>query len=207
MAERTYRVFLSAVTSELGAARAAVATELRARKLTVVVQEEFTQHPDTTLRKLHDYIRDCDAVVCLIGRRDGSLPPAKAAAPFRAMLPDGIADASYTQWELFFAVAHKRRLLRFITDDGFYSPDKPPEWEAWQQAFVAHLTEEAGRDRERGVGRTGAGRADLAASRSAGTACAGGGGLRRQGGDRRADFAADEQCGATARRQGAARRG
>ncbi len=79
MAGDTYRVFLSAVSSELGAARRAVATELRARGLLVTVQEEFTQHPDTTLCKLHDYIRDCDAVVCLIGRRDGSLPPRTSA--------------------------------------------------------------------------------------------------------------------------------
>ena len=58
-----FRVFLSAVTSEFGAARDAVANDLQARDLQLRVQRSFRQEPgaDTLLRLLHDYIRDCSA--------------------------------------------------------------------------------------------------------------------------------------------------
>jgi hypothetical protein len=62
-----FTVFLSAVTSEFGRARDAVANDLRAAHgLTVRVQSSFRQEAgsDTTLQRDHDYIRDCDAVVC-----------------------------------------------------------------------------------------------------------------------------------------------
>jgi hypothetical protein len=49
---------------------------------------------DTTLRKLHDYIRDCSAVVCIIGQRSGAMPPAASAVPFAHMLPSGVTEAS-----------------------------------------------------------------------------------------------------------------
>src|SRR5271169_2645473 len=86
-----FKVFLSAVTSECGEARKLVASDLRSRGLEVRVQEDFRQEPgsDTTLGKLHNYVRDCDAVVAIIGERSGSFPPADAAEPFKAMLPQG----------------------------------------------------------------------------------------------------------------------
>ena len=72
-----FRVFLSAVSSEFGEARSGVASDLRARGIEVKVQEDFRQEAgsDTTLAKLHDYIRDCSAIVCVIGERSGSVPP------------------------------------------------------------------------------------------------------------------------------------
>ena len=119
-----FRVFLSAVTSEFGAARGAVAADLRSRGTLVRVQSDFRQEAasDTTLKKLHDYIRDCSAVVCLIGTRSGACPPPFAAAPFQDMLPMGISEASYTQWEFFFARHYKRRLSIYIANPD-YIPD------------------------------------------------------------------------------------
>src|SRR5215469_5808141 len=100
-----FRVFLSAVTSEFGTARGAVANDLQARDLELRVQRSFRQEPaaDTLLRLLHDYIRECSAVVCVIGARSGACPPPTAAAEFANLLPPGITEASYTQWEFFFA--------------------------------------------------------------------------------------------------------
>src|SRR5271166_5648182 len=98
-----FRVFLSAVTSEFGRARYALAADLRSRDTLVRVQSDFRQEADsdTTLKKLHDYIRGCSAVVCVIGARSGACPPPAAAAQFAHLLPPGITEASYTQWEFF----------------------------------------------------------------------------------------------------------
>jgi hypothetical protein len=62
-----FRVFLSAVTSEFGKARDALAANLRSRALMLRMQSDFRQEAgsDTTLQKLHDYIRDCSAAVCV----------------------------------------------------------------------------------------------------------------------------------------------
>jgi hypothetical protein len=115
-----FRVFLSAVTSEFGSARDALAASLRSRDLLLRVQSDFRQQAasDTTLRKLHDYIRECTAVVCVLGARSGAMPPVAAAVPFAAMLPAGVVEASYTQWEFFFARYYKRRL-------SLYTPPMP----------------------------------------------------------------------------------
>jgi hypothetical protein len=53
-----FRVFLSAVTSEFGTARDALAADLRSRDTLVRVQSDFRQEADTdtTLKKLHEYI-------------------------------------------------------------------------------------------------------------------------------------------------------
>src|SRR6516164_4642026 len=100
-----FRVFLSAVTSEFELARDAVASDLQARDLQLRVQRSFRQEPgsDTLLQLLHDYIRECDAVVYVIGTRSGACPSPAAAAAFAQLLPAGISEASFTQWEFFFA--------------------------------------------------------------------------------------------------------
>jgi hypothetical protein len=87
--------------------------------------------------------------VCVIGKRSGALPPPQAAEPFAHMLPNGITEASYTQWEFFFARHFKRRLSIYIAKDA-YQPDLPaptgddPEL---QRAFCDHIVEEQGLDR------------------------------------------------------------
>src|SRR3954464_5901098 len=112
MAIGEFRIFLSAVTSEFGQARDALAKRLGARGLLVKVQDQFRQEADagTTLCKLHDYIQDCSAVICIIGTRSGACPPPAAAKPFAHMLPKGITEASYTQWEFSCERSRRRRL-------------------------------------------------------------------------------------------------
>src|SRR5215470_12408094 len=148
MSQDEFRIFLSAVTSEFGKARDAVAADLRSREALLRVQSDFRQEAgaDTTLRKLHNYIRDCSAVVCIIGKRSGALPPAKATEPFVHMLPGGIAKASYTQWEFFFARHFRRRLSIYIARDD-YQPDltAPTGHEReLQRAFRDHIVNEEG---------------------------------------------------------------
>jgi len=146
-----YRLFLSAVSSEFERARDLLAASLRAREMDIAVQSDFRQHDDTTLHKLHDYIRDCQAVVCIIGTRSGAMPTAAEAAPYaRDMLPGGITEASYTQWELFFARYYRRRLLRFLLKNDKWEADRAaPDYERpdLQAAFVRWLERDQGQDR------------------------------------------------------------
>jgi tetratricopeptide (TPR) repeat protein len=141
MSQDEFRIFLSAVGSEFGRARDAVAADLRSREALLRVQSDFRQEA---------VIRDCSAVVCIIGKRSGALPPPKAAEPFGHMLPSGIAKASYTQWEFFFARHFRRRLSIYIAKDD-YQPDlvaptgeDDPEL---QRAFRDHIVKEQGLDR------------------------------------------------------------
>ena len=63
------------------------------------------------------------------------------------MLPSGISEASYTQWEFFFARHYKRRLSIYIAKPD-YPPDQPaPTTEDrpdLQQALIRHIVEERG---------------------------------------------------------------
>ncbi|MGO9024609.1 MAG: tetratricopeptide repeat protein [Beijerinckiaceae bacterium] len=119
------RIFISAVTSGFDRARAAVASDLRARGHDVTIQSDFRQSPDseTLLGALADYIRDCHAVICVIGKRSGAFPPKRAADRYPDVLPEEIKEASYTQWEYFLARYYNRRRYRYIANDD-YKPDR-----------------------------------------------------------------------------------
>jgi hypothetical protein len=67
---------------------------------------------------LHDSISECTAVVCVMGERSGCFPTAAKAEPFAYILPSGFSDASYTQWEFFFARHHQRRLSIYLARKG-----------------------------------------------------------------------------------------
>jgi hypothetical protein len=151
MANGQFRVFLSAVTSEFGKARDALSADLRSRGLLVSVQSDFRQEAGagTLMEKLHDYSHGCDAVVCMVGRRAGERPPTAAAEPFGRWLPAGFAEASYTQWEFFFARGHKKRLSIYVAGED-YAPDRhapPDDGHKLQAAFEQHLVGELGLDR------------------------------------------------------------
>jgi hypothetical protein len=147
-----FRLFLSAVSSEFAAARDTLAASLRAREMHIAVQSDFRQQEatDTTLRKLHDYIRDCNAVVCVTGTRSGGMPSAAAAAPFVHMLAPGIAQASYTQWEFFFARYYRRRLSIYIASDKWQPDRLPPATDqpALQAAFLHYVVNAQDLDRD-----------------------------------------------------------
>ncbi len=138
-----YQIFLSAVSPEFESARDEVANGLQAKGLEVKVQRSFRQENDaaTTLEKLHNYIRDCDAVICIVGRYSGSYPPDEADFLPKQMLPEELDCAGYTQWEFHFARHYKKRLYIYFAD-GDWQPDKPPgaaDDPAHQQAFVQHI--------------------------------------------------------------------
>jgi hypothetical protein len=149
---RSLDAFVSEVTSECGKARDAVVAKLRKLDLHVAVRSDFEHHPagTTTLRKLHNYVRDCAEMHRIIGTRSGACPPPDAAAPFAHLLPPGITEASYPQWEYFFAVRYvPDRLWLYIATDAC-QPDLPAPAGADQPElqlhFVEHLRGELGQD-------------------------------------------------------------
>src|SRR5262249_43803468 len=146
-----FRVFLSAVSKELGSCRREVGRVLRRRELEVRDQEYFRQGPATLLEQLRDYIQQRDAVILLIGERCGDFPTDEHAAALGAIpvqqkyaAATGQPRASYTQWEFFLAKQHGRKTYVFFTDpsNGFV-PDAPnPEGadlQACQQAYRAWI--------------------------------------------------------------------
>jgi tetratricopeptide (TPR) repeat protein len=146
MSQDRLRIFISAVTSEFGKVRDALAADLRARGHTVTVESDFNQRPDseTMLGELADFIRDCHAVICIVGKRSGSCPPARAAERLAKVLPNDIKTASYTQWEFFLARDFKRRPYIYIARDD-YAPDRGPDsgdLAPLQNAFRAYLEAE-----------------------------------------------------------------
>ncbi|MEX2578731.1 MAG: SUMF1/EgtB/PvdO family nonheme iron enzyme [Verrucomicrobiales bacterium] len=119
MAEKP-RIFLSAVTKELGSLRDQLAVELRRRGCDVAVQEEFRTTSGTLLEKLHDYILECHAVICLMGDRYGAEPPSTAATRYafsftRDKTETGATPRhSYTQWEYLFARRMNKATFVFL---------------------------------------------------------------------------------------------
>jgi hypothetical protein len=61
--------------------------------------------------------------------------------PFAHMLPNGVAQASYTQWEYFLARHHGKEYLLYLADEA-YLPDEPAppsDRPDLQQAFVDYI--------------------------------------------------------------------
>lgn len=138
------KVFISAVTSEFGKVRSAIASNLRAKGWTVTVQDDFRAEPgsDTLLQFIRDQIYDCDRVVCIVGKRSGACPqkPEAERFEFPRVLPNDFTEASYTEWELFFARRYNKKFSLYIAGDN-YVPDKTSGTDvpSLQDAYVKHL--------------------------------------------------------------------
>jgi hypothetical protein len=127
----SFRVFLSAVSSELKSCRLEVAWVLRRKGLEVRDQEHFSQGPATLIERLRNYIQQCEAVVLLVGERCGTFPTDEHAAALGAVpifekyrAATGQLCASYTQWEFLLAKHHDKKPYVFFTEAGFV-PDEP----------------------------------------------------------------------------------
>jgi hypothetical protein len=132
------RVFISCVSGEFeddGARfprfRSSLRKYLTAADCEVKVQEDFRQEGKIlTVAKLDDYIRNCAAVIHLVGAKPGATANAKAVAEYlqaeprflekyptlRAKLGD-FSGITYTQWEAFLALHHGVNLFVYDTED------------------------------------------------------------------------------------------
>ena len=120
-------IFLSTVSAEFASYRDALRRDLDRPNVTVKVQEDFIATGTETLDKLDDYIRQCDAVIHLVGDMTGAWAQAPSLAlikdryqdlaerlpPLRPFLEPGAPALSYTQWEAWLALYHGKMSTDF----------------------------------------------------------------------------------------------
>ena len=141
------RVFISTVSGEFEnedaafpGLRSRLRHNLSMAGCKMMVQEEFRQTPGGTLEKLDAYIRDCDAVIHLVGKLPGYLADADSpqdvpdylahiaaesgGRTFLDRQPELLAEfgdgsgISLTQFEAYMALHHRVPLFVYATPDG-----------------------------------------------------------------------------------------
>src|SRR5262249_10113249 len=120
------------------------------------VQEDFIATGTATLDKLDLYIRQCDAVVHLVGDMTGALAQAPSLAVIRQRYPDmdkrlpplgqflqpDAPALSYTQWEAWLALYHGKVLIIAVPQDGAPRDERyclDEEQRAAQQGHLSRL--------------------------------------------------------------------
>jgi hypothetical protein len=119
------QIFLSTVSAEFKAYRAYLLSKLTLPGVAVKTQEDFIDRGDVTLEKLDRYIQACDAVIHVVGDGVGALANGPSQRWLRSTLtefPDRVPElaaewaagtlvGSYTQWEAWLAIYHRKRLF------------------------------------------------------------------------------------------------
>jgi tetratricopeptide (TPR) repeat protein len=125
------KIFLSAVTGELGNYREELHRALLRKKLEPRIQEYFRPGTATLLEMLRDYIHECDRVILLVGERCGAFPTDEEVKVIgsipefdRYRAHSGQNRASYTQWEFFLARHFDKPIQVFFTGKDF-KPKEP----------------------------------------------------------------------------------
>jgi hypothetical protein len=115
------RIFISAVTSELGQARQLAANVLMRLGYDPVWQNIFGTEGGDLRQMLREKIDECDGLVHLIGRAYGAEPP---------QVDPALGRVSYTQYELLYARQRRKKIWLIFADDSF-PPDQPLEQLDW----------------------------------------------------------------------------
>jgi hypothetical protein len=126
------QIFLSAVTAEFGSYRNVLRHDLDRPNVSVKVQEDFITTGHETLEKLDHYIQRCAAVVHLVGNMTGAMAPEVSVNFLLRRYPDFTQRLpvlgpflqlhgpllSYTQWEAWLAIYHRKELIVAVPEDG-----------------------------------------------------------------------------------------
>jgi tetratricopeptide (TPR) repeat protein len=149
------KIFLSTVSDEFRAYRDQLRSDLTRHNVEVKVQEDFKDLGGDTLDKLDVYIAHCDGVAHLVGDMTGSTPAKRDVDALLAKYPDLAAKlpplgealrdrvgVSYTQWEAWLALYHRKLLLIATAGDNAergpaYAPT--PASRAAQASHLARL--------------------------------------------------------------------
>ncbi|NKB37621.1 MAG: hypothetical protein GKR93_10690 [Gammaproteobacteria bacterium] len=119
------KLFLSAVSAEFRNYRDSLRKDLTRPNLSVNVQEDFIGTGEETLDKLDDYIRQSDAVIHLVGDMTGAFAQLPSVELIQRRYPDLAVRLpvlkpylkstelvlSYTQWEAWLALYHRKMLI------------------------------------------------------------------------------------------------
>jgi len=151
-------IFLSTVSAEFHSYRDTLSHYLTRPNVSVAVQEDFIATGTETLDMLDGYIRQCDAVIHLVGDMTGAPAQAPSLSVIRDRYPDlgeklpplapllvpGASALSYTQWEAWLALYHRKPLIITVPEectprDARY--ELLPEQRAAQQAHLQRLAE------------------------------------------------------------------
>src|SRR5215813_12872067 len=146
-------LFLSAVSDEFRTYRDFLRQALKRPNVDIHVQEDFIATGTETLDKLDSYIARCNAVIHIAGDMTGSTAApatmtdlrarhgdlADRLPPLKASLESDNPLISYTQWEAYLAVYHRKPLV--VAVPGPATPrDATYRADAGQQASqCAHL--------------------------------------------------------------------
>jgi len=136
---RDTRVFISAVSKELGTVRVAVKKALEDNDCHAVEQQNFPPDYRELIEKLRLLIDSCDAVIHIAGRCSGGEPQHR---------PEGAPRRSYTQLEHDLAREMGKPVYVFITDDVFPVDPHEPEDPDRMQLQREHRERLTSSDRE-----------------------------------------------------------
>jgi hypothetical protein len=126
---RDTRVFISAVTRELGSIRKLVKKGLEDNDYHAVEQDNFPPDYRDLIDKIRERIDSCDAVIHIAGHRYGAEPKHR---------PPEAPRRSYTQLEYDIAVELGKPVYVFLTGDGFPADRHEPESTELQELQKAH---------------------------------------------------------------------
>ena len=120
------QIFISAVSAEFEAYRESLRRDLDRPAVSVKIQEDFIATGSETLDKLDDYIRSCHVVLHMVGNMSGAFAQEPSIELLRERYPEmpsrfpQLAQAlsssnatrlSYTQWEAWLALYHRKPLI------------------------------------------------------------------------------------------------
>jgi WD40 repeat protein len=158
-------IFLSSVSAEFRSYRDALRHDLDRPNVTVKVQEDFIATGTETLDMLDDYIKQCNAVIHLVGNMTGSMAQAPSVTFIREryndfdkrlpvlaefLRPDGPA-LPYTQWEAWLALYHRKPLIICVPEEGAPRDERYQDDEAQRAIQQEHLHRLADVERYPGI--------------------------------------------------------
>ena len=126
------KIFISCVTNEFDDLRLRRRNGLIRAGYTPVIQPDFPQAAEDTVRKLDDIVGECDAVVHILGAERGTSLDGHALADFHEHGPGAaflqhlpqlrealgdLSDLSYTEFEAFAALHHALPLFVYTHHD------------------------------------------------------------------------------------------
>jgi len=115
---RDIRIFISAVSRELGTVRKLVKSSLEAIDYHAVEQAAFPPSYQELLEKLRERIASCDAMIHIVGICYGAEPHS---------VPEGVPRRSYTQCEYAIARELRKPVYIFLTTPSFPAESREPE--------------------------------------------------------------------------------